>query len=49
MLMRQFSGELGVSVKYQSRKLESLVLALGTWRHEDQEEFTVIILGYIVS
>lgn len=34
--MRQFSGELGASVKYQSRKLESLVLALGTWRQQDQ-------------
>lgn len=49
MLMRQFSGELGASVKYQSRKLESLVLALGTWRQEDQEEAKVIILGYIGS
>lgn len=46
--MRQFSGELRASVKYQSRKLESLVLALGTWMQEDQEE-SKVILSYIVS
>lgn len=48
MLTRQVSGELGASVKYQSRKLGSLLLALGTWRQEDQEA-SKVILGYIVS